>query len=105
MCCGQKRSELRNTQAPTRAASVPPRISDRAARTAYTQTRSIEPRATSANSSPSSWTKVRYLETSPIRVRGPVSGNRYEFSGTQPVQQVDSRDASALLNTRFFQRA
>lgn len=49
--------------------------------------------------------KVRYLENSPIRVRGLVSGMSYEFSGSQPVQTVDARDASSLLNTRFFRRA
>lgn len=48
---------------------------------------------------------IRYLETSPIRVRGLVSGMNYEFSGSHPVQQVDARDASSLLNTRFFRRA
>jgi hypothetical protein len=48
---------------------------------------------------------VRYLENSPIRVRGLVSGMSYEFSGSHPVQQVDARDASSLLNTRFFRRA
>jgi hypothetical protein len=48
---------------------------------------------------------VRYLETSPIRVRGLVSGMSYEFSGAAPIQEVDARDASTLLNTRFFRRA
>jgi hypothetical protein len=48
---------------------------------------------------------VRYVENSPIRVRGLVSGMSYEFSGSRPVQQVDSRDAASLLNTRLFRRA
>jgi hypothetical protein len=48
---------------------------------------------------------ITYQENSPIRVRGPVSGRFYEFSGSRPVQQVDARDASSLLNTRFFRRA
>jgi hypothetical protein len=48
---------------------------------------------------------VRYLETSPIRVRGLATGRSYEFSGSRPIQQVDARDASSLLNTRFFRRA
>jgi hypothetical protein len=47
---------------------------------------------------------VRYLENSPIRVRGPVTGQQYEFSGSRPVQPVDARDASLLLQTRFFRR-
>jgi hypothetical protein len=47
---------------------------------------------------------VRYLETSPIRVRGVVSGIDYQFSGSRAVQAVDARDASSLLSTRFFRR-
>ena len=45
---------------------------------------------------------LHYLENSPIRVRGPVTGRQYDFSGLRPVQAVDTRDASALLRTRFF---
>lgn len=48
---------------------------------------------------------LRYLEKSPIQVRGPVTGRRYEFSGAHPVQAVDPGDAAALLRTRFFQQA
>jgi hypothetical protein len=50
-------------------------------------------------------TAVRYLDNSRIRVRGLVSGMSYEFSGSLPVQQVDSRDAPTLLNTGLFRRA
>lgn len=45
---------------------------------------------------------LRYLEKSPILVRGTVTGQQYEFSGARPVQSVDARDAAALLQTRFF---
>ena len=48
---------------------------------------------------------VGYLETSTVRVQGLVTGRRYEFSLAQSVQSVDARDASSLLNTRFFSRA
>jgi hypothetical protein len=48
--------------------------------------------------------RLRYLERSPIRVRGPVSGRQYEFSAAAPMQAVDSRDAAQLLATRFFGR-
>jgi len=61
-------------------------------------------RQTSATTAPSS-INVRYLEKSPIRVRGSVSGMFYEFSGPRAVQQVDARDAASLLNTRFFRCA
>jgi hypothetical protein len=39
-----------------------------------------------------------------IRVQGLRTGRSYEFSTLQPVQSVDVRDASSLLNTRVFQR-
>ena len=45
---------------------------------------------------------LRYLERSPIRVRGPATGVAYQFSAAQPVQAVDARDAAALLRTRLF---
>lgn len=45
---------------------------------------------------------VRYLEKSPIRVRGTVTGRQYEFSGSRRVLSVDARDASSLLQSRFF---
>jgi hypothetical protein len=45
---------------------------------------------------------LRYTESSPIRVCGPVTGRDYEFSGANPVQSVDARDADLLLRARFF---
>lgn len=52
----------------------------------------------------SSSVSLRYLERSPILVRGPITGRHYQFSAAQPVQPVDSRDADALVRTRFFRR-
>ena len=49
--------------------------------------------------------KVRYLESSPVRVRGLVTGSSYLFSATEPAKEIDARDAASLLNTRFFRRA
>lgn len=49
--------------------------------------------------------RVRYVEQSPIRVRGPHSGKDYRFSGSDPVRLVDARDAESLLRTRFFAKA
>lgn len=105
MCCGQKRSELRNSQMRKTVTSVPQHISNSTAPPAYTHTRSIEPQVATTSPTERDSISVRYLERSPIRVRGLISGVSYEFSGSQPVQQVDLRDASALLNTRFFRRA
>jgi hypothetical protein len=122
MCCGQKRAELWNSQVQRTAPSAPqrtfsnsptqtvrtqpsaPLAASRAAeyQPAPPQTRSVPPESPLAI--PQSSVSVRYLETSPIQVRGLVSGMSYAFSGSQPVQQVDARDASSLLNARFFRR-
>jgi hypothetical protein len=45
------------------------------------------------------------MTNSAIRVRGSVTGNYYEFSASRAIQPVDARDATSLLNTRFFRRA
>jgi len=124
MCCGQKRSELRNSQAQRTARSAPQYVSDpswaQGVRTQPTAppatqtaspyqpantTRSLQSQPPAPISTQHSSISVRYLENSPIRVRGPVSGMGYEFSGSRPVQAVDARDASSLLSTRFFERA
>jgi hypothetical protein len=111
MCCGQKRTELRNSQASRTARSVPHYVSvnsrAQAVRTQPPdpQKQSTPPQPETTVSTPHAPTSVRYLENPPIRVRGLVSGMSYEFSGSRPVQQVDSRDAPSLLNTRFFRRA
>ena len=123
MCCGQKRSNLQ--QGPLSSARqnaprvIPSNSRSQAARTqrsmplpvgnvpsptpASPLNASIPPRAGATPTS--QFVGVRYVENSPIRVRGLVSGMSYEFSGTSAVQEVDARDASALLNTRFFRRA
>jgi hypothetical protein len=62
-------------------------------------------RATAVSGTSSSSMTVRYVEKSPVLVRGPATGRQYEFSGAHPTQNVDSRDAEALLRTRFFRRA
>jgi hypothetical protein len=125
MCCGQKRSELRNSQAQRTVRTVPQYVSGNSqvqavrtqisappgvrsaspSRLTNTQTRSIQPQHSTPVSTVNPLVSVRYLENSPIRVRGLVTGISYEFSGSGPVQQVDARDASSLLNTRFFRRA
>ena len=45
-----------------------------------------------------------YVEQSPIRVRGPITGYNYHFSGAEPKQLVDSRDAAEMLRTKFFRK-
>jgi hypothetical protein len=45
---------------------------------------------------------IRYLRTPAIVVRGSVTGRRYGFSGANPVQAVDARDAPAFRRTSLF---
>jgi hypothetical protein len=56
------------------------------------------------NATPRQDVALRFTETSRIIVEGAVTRRRYEFSGSEPVKLVDSRDAGALLGTRFFVR-
>jgi hypothetical protein len=61
------------------------------------------PRGVGGGTAPTGATVLlRYSETSPIVVSGPVSRQPYRFTREDPVQRVDARDADALLRTRFF---
>lgn len=99
MCCGQKRSGLRNNQMQRTMRPAPQSISSNH------HARGFQPQITVPVSMVSAAVSITYQENSPIRVRGPVGGRFYEFSGSRLVQQVDARDASSLLNTRFLRRA
>lgn len=46
--------------------------------------------------------RVRYYGGRPIEVTGPVTGNRFSFSGKQPLQLVDPRDAVQFSRNRLF---
>jgi hypothetical protein len=39
-----------------------------------------------------------------VVVQGHVTGHRYYFSTTEPVQFVDGRDAELMLRSRHFRR-
>jgi len=95
MCCGQKRSALRRP-----AMLATPRATWQ--RTAESP-RPNAPQPTS-QASPAGGPSVslRYLKAAPLQMRGPVTGWKYEFSSSHPVQAVDPRDAAVLLRTRFF---
>lgn len=94
-CCGQKRAVLRNT---------PPTITPVVTPPAPTKPPLRHPGQLPPGGAAPFLVAVRYLESSPILVRGVASGRQYEFSGAQPVQAVDASDAEALLRTRFFRR-
>ncbi len=48
---------------------------------------------------------LRYVERQPVAVRGPASGVEYRFTAPGAVQEVDVRDADALLRSGLFVRA
>jgi hypothetical protein len=92
-CCGKLRSALNASASqevlPTQRLplSVGPNIA---------RARTVRPAIASVS--------VRYVERSSVVVHGPITGRQYAFSGTNPVQSVDVRDAGAFLRTRFFRR-
>jgi hypothetical protein len=97
MCCGKNRAALVGAHVPP----VPPKKQEAfnaGPRPTGTQIFGAARPVTGSVS-------VRYVEQSSIVIRGPATGRQYAFSGTNPVQSVDARDANSLLNTRFFRRA
>jgi len=107
MCCGRKRSALRgiSVQGLGRATAQP---APSAAPDA-----SGRPTGSRLSVTPSygrTVTELRLVfpqyvvESSAIRVWGPVTGRQYTFSAAQPVVAADPRDAAMLSGTRFFRR-
>ncbi len=46
--------------------------------------------------------KLHYRGNGSAQIRGPVTGQIYQFPRHNPVQAVDPRDVSALIRTRLF---
>jgi len=127
MCCGSKRTELKNSLSTAGATSNrPPAGAQRRIEPlrgiesgrAATAPRAFSPLVSAsapaqiplsatapAGSFVASFVAISYREKAPVRVRGLTTGRTYEFSGSNSVCEVDAQDASALLNTRFFRRA
>jgi len=101
MCCGQKRATLTQEnfkRTPPASVQTPAPV---AAQPIPNAQRATAPQPHVSWSS----VRLRYLQTSPIRVRGSVTGTHYEFSAANPVAAVDARDAESLVGTRFFAKA
>ena len=98
MCCGNKRNALRSTLPTVTTPPTHPPTPGQMRLPGTPQQRSALP------GMPSSMVAVRYMQNSPIRVRGPITGRDYQFSATAPVQAVDPKDAPALLRTPFFRQ-
>src|SRR5262245_33334471 len=122
MCCGQKRAALTTPLSPTprtipnvgRGTSVErgsftahtsaaPQRAGRDSSSAPSTAPAVEPADSPALDDTSVY--LQYRDQSQMRVRGLATGRVYEFSGSQPVQAVNQRDAAALLQTRLFRRA
>jgi hypothetical protein len=58
----------------------------------------LSPDGTSAASA----VKMFYCGNGSAQIRGPVTGQIYQFARTQPVQAVDPRDVGLLVRTRLF---
>ena len=86
-CCGQKRNQ--GAMPPGPIAAAPPRTAS-----------IVRDRAPTGAGGVLLRTRERVL----VRVRGPVTGQVYEFSGERPSRWVDARDAEGLLRTRHFVR-
>jgi hypothetical protein len=97
-CCGQKRDEIKSTSSPMKMEASPQAVPLRS----QFQNSNHQQNGNATKSYYHSVT-LRYLEISPILVRG-QTGRPYTFSGANPNQSVDPRDAEALLRTRFFRQ-
>jgi hypothetical protein len=93
MCCGSKRSAWRSALAPPQAAPAP--LAPEPARPTPGEFGPSGPGVT--------LTKLRYWGSASIRLRGPITGRAYSFSGDEPVQEVDVRDAAILVRSTRFQ--
>ena len=107
MCCGSKRSALRSSgplvRTPTTAVPVSQSAFPKNRAQAVPGENSAAPAAAAG---PRSFTYVilQYTESSAIRVRGPVTGQEYGFSGAERDCAVDPRDAAALTRSGLFRR-
>ena len=114
MCCGQKRSLLNNptTYRQPAPARRPSSLS------ASRMSSQLQPATNLVSSAPNpsivhpasappaapqhAPVNLRYLKTSPVRVRGLITGNSYEFPGPNTVQPIDPRDVPGLVYTGLF---
>jgi hypothetical protein len=99
-CCGQKRTDFRNNPSTAKSEQtvIKPGVNN------WNNNGKAVQQTPVVQASAYSTVNLRYLENSPILVRGPVTGRQYEFSGAKPQQPVDVRDADALLRTGFFRK-
>jgi hypothetical protein len=109
MCCGSKRAAMRRTLTPSSAQSTAPLVPPSTPERAHIPgVHGHNPAATTVPVSargPSLSVILHCVQASAIRVRGPVTGRQYDFSGARPAQAVEPRDAAVLMRTGLFRRA
>lgn len=109
MCCGSRRRAMINTSTPAMAPSTTtlgPQTAPHSAHIPGDQAQNPAPRAAFLSGRRLFASVIlHYTEASAIRVRGPVTGRQYSFSGTPPAQAVDPRDAAVLTRSGLFRRA
>jgi hypothetical protein len=91
MCCGSKRSAWRPARSTPGVATSP-------ARPAVVPTASV-PLETGPSRPGVTRTRLRYSDSASIRLKGPITGRAYSFSGAEPVQEVDVRDAAIFVRS------
>lgn len=95
MCCGSRRSAWRSAApAPGRTSANPSQGAGPAPRQGPTTVRGPFPSVL-----------LHCLEGGAVQVRGPVTGQRYDFSPSQPSLAVDARDAAVLTRSAAFRHA
>jgi hypothetical protein len=112
MCCGSKRSALRNTSIRLKAQTTAPPVSrepeapiaSRDQLPGASGPNGVAPSVPISARRPSASVILQYKESMAIRVRGPVTGRLYEFSIAQPAQHVEPRDAAVLTHSGLFFR-
>lgn len=97
MCCGSRRSAWRAASALARA---PEPVRDDPVRTGGSD--AMVPIQQTGVRAAFGATTLHYAGDAPIKVRGPVTGQAYEFSAVGRVQAVDARDAAVLARSNRF---
>jgi hypothetical protein len=108
MCCGSRRSAWRNASAAPGPPSTTSSVRTGVSRRAHTPDTGGNPAATTAATpaqGPFPSVTLHYTGSSAIRVRGPITGQPYDFSGSQPFQAVDVRDAAVLARNDSFRKS
>ena len=95
MCCGSQRTAIRTA---AHAARMPT-----PARNNVSPAPPPAPALKTQREVPCS-VLLHYINTPPIRVWGQITGQGYQFSGSQPKQSVHCKDAIALMTTGLFRR-